>query len=96
MRNGHYTLPPIRPELQAAYDELDARSSYFDYAVCRTWDNQEWEVITKQGNIYGALDDHYIDHDEAMASGVAWLLKKLDDEPTADEANHQALWEKGY
>lgn len=27
MRNGHYPLPPLRPELQAAHDEMDAKGS---------------------------------------------------------------------
>lgn len=25
MRNGRYPLPPLRPELQAAHDEMDAK-----------------------------------------------------------------------
>lgn len=32
MRNGHYPLPPLRPELQAAHDEMDAKGDYFAYA----------------------------------------------------------------
>jgi hypothetical protein len=40
------TVLPIRPELQAAYDELDAKGDYFAYAVCRTYDGQAWEVNT--------------------------------------------------
>jgi hypothetical protein len=28
MRNGHYLLPPLRPELQTAYDELNAKGDY--------------------------------------------------------------------
>ena len=40
MRNGHYPLPQLRPELQAAHDEMDAKGDYFAYAVCRTWDGQ--------------------------------------------------------
>jgi hypothetical protein len=66
MRNGHYPLPPLRPELQAAHDEMDAKGDYFAYAVCRTHDGQAWEVTTRQGGMYGALDGRYLDHDEAM------------------------------
>ncbi|WP_227072362.1 hypothetical protein [Xanthomonas citri] len=40
-----------------------------------------------------ALDGRYLDHDEAMAAGVAWLLAQLEREPTADEAAYRALWE---
>ena len=93
MRNGHYPLPPLRPELQAAHDEMDAKGDYFAYAVCRTHDGQAWEVTTRQGGMYGALDGRYLDHDEAAAAGVAWLLEQLDREPTADEAAYRALWE---
>ena len=48
MRNGHYPLPPLRPELQAAHDEMDAKGDYFAYAVCRTHDGQAWEVTTRR------------------------------------------------
>ncbi|WP_223952262.1 hypothetical protein, partial [Aeromonas hydrophila] len=36
----------LRPELQAAHDEMDAKGDYFAYAVCRTHDGQAWEVTT--------------------------------------------------
>ena len=29
MRNGHYPLPPLRPELQAALDEMNDQGGYF-------------------------------------------------------------------
>ncbi|WP_208571138.1 hypothetical protein [Pseudomonas aeruginosa] len=93
MRNGRYPLPPLRPELQAAHDEMDAKGDYFAYAVCRTYDGQAWEVTTRQGGMYAALDGRYLDHDEAMAAGVAWLLEQIDREPTADEAAYRTLWE---
>ena len=93
MRNGHHPLPPLRPELQAAHDEMDAKGDYFAYAVSRTHDGQAWEVTTRQGGMYGALDGRYLDHDEAMAAGAAWLLEQLDREPTDDEAAYRALWE---
>ena len=93
MRNGHYPLPPLRPELQAAHDEMDAKGDYFAYAVCRTWDGQAWEVNTRQGGMCFALDGVYLDHDEAMAAGAAWLLEQIGREPTADEAAYRALWE---
>ncbi|GAA5235136.1 hypothetical protein FOZ76_23095 [Verticiella sediminum] len=89
MSNGHYSLPPLRPELQASHDEMDAKGDYFAYAVCRTYDGQAWEVATKQGCIYGTLDGCYLDHDEAAAAGVAWLLEKIDHEPIGDEETCQ-------
>jgi hypothetical protein len=91
MRNGHYPCP-ARPELQAAHDEMDAKGITYAY-VCRTHDGQAWEVTTRQGGMYAALDGRYLDHDEAMAAGVAWLLEQLDREPTADEAAYRTLWE---
>ena len=93
MRNGHYPLPPLRPELQVALDEMNDQDGYFAYAVCRTHDGQAWEVNTRQGGMCFALDGRYLDHDEAMAAGAAWLLEQLDREPTADEAAYRALWE---
>lgn len=77
MRNGHYPLPPLRPELQAAHDEMDAKGDYFAYAVCRTHDGQAWEVTTRQGGMYAALDGCYLDHDEAMAAGVAGAVTEF-------------------
>ena len=93
MRNGHYPLPPLRLELQVALDEMNNQDGYFAYAVCRTHDGQAWEVTTRQGGMYGAHDGRYLDHDEAMAAGAAWLLEQLDREPTDDEAAYRALWE---
>ena len=37
MRGGYYKIPPIRPELQAAYDEMKATGQFFAFAVCQTW-----------------------------------------------------------
>jgi predicted transcriptional regulator len=93
MRNGHSPLPLIRPELQAVYDELHAQGDYFAYAVCRTWDGQAWEVNTREGGICFALDGRYLDHDEAMAAGAAWLLEQIGREPTADEVAYRVLCE---
>lgn len=91
---GTYRVPPLRPELQAAHDEMDAKADYFAYAVCRTHDGQAWEVNTRQGNIYTALDESYADHDKATAAGVAWLLEQVDREPGADERAFRTLWEE--
>ena len=40
-----------------------------------------------------ALDGRYLDHDDAMAAGAAWLLEQIDREPPADEVAYRALWE---
>ena len=74
MRCGTYRMPPPRPEMLAAHHAMDATGDHFAYAVCPTWDGQAWEVNTKQGNIYSALDATYAAHDEALATGAAWLL----------------------
>ena len=76
MRGGYYKIPPIRPELQAAYDEMKATGQFFAFAVCQTWDAQSWEVNTKQGNIYCALDERFSTKEEAHAAGAAWLEKQ--------------------
>ena len=86
-----YRVPPLRPELQAAYDEMDTKGDYFATAVCRTYDGQAWEVNTRQGNISSALDGRYIGHDEAMAAGAAWLLGQVEREPDADELAFRTL-----
>ena len=93
MRNGHYSLPPLRPELQAALDEMNATGDYFAYAVCRTWDGQAWEVNYRVGGMCFALHGQYPDRDEAMAAGGAWLLEQLNREPTDDEVAYRRLWE---
>lgn len=88
-----YGLPPLRPELQAAHDEMDAKADYFAYAVCRTHDGQMWEVNVREGGMYFALDGLYRDQNEAMAAGAVWLLEQLDREPTDDEAAYRQLFE---
>ncbi|VTY37618.1 hypothetical protein [Burkholderia cenocepacia] len=93
MRNGHYSLPPLRPELQAACDEMHAKEDYFAYAVCHTHDGQAWEVNYRVGGMCFALDGHYLGRDEAMAAGAAWLLEQLNREPTDDEVAYRRLWE---
>ena len=70
-------LPPLRPELQAACDEMDQTGRINAFAVCRTWNDQAWEVNTKNDNIYCALDDHYASRDAAMVAGAAWLQKQV-------------------
>ncbi|MDY7580114.1 hypothetical protein RGU70_17530 [Herbaspirillum sp. RTI4] len=89
-----YRVPPLRPELQAAYDDMDAKGGYFATAVCRTYDGQAWEVNTRQGSISTALDGRYTGHDEAMAAGAAWLQGQVEREPDADELAFRALWEE--
>ena len=93
MRNGHYSLPPLRPELQAAYDEMHTKEDYFAYAVCRTHDGQAWEVNYRVGSMCFALDGQYLGRDEAMAAGAAWLQGQIDREPTDDEVAYRRLWE---
>ena len=50
-----------------------------------------WEVNTRQGNIYSAFDGSYIDHDDAMAVGVVWQLKR---EADADEMAFRQRWQE--
>lgn len=63
----------LRLELQAAHDEMDAQGGHFVYAVSRARDGQAWEVNTKQGHIYSALDGSYANRDEANLAGIAWV-----------------------
>lgn len=70
---GNYTIPPLRPELQAAHDEMDATGQDFAFAVCPTWDGKGWEVNTKECSMYCALDGSFNSKEEAQAAGKAWL-----------------------
>ena len=70
---GTYRVLPIRAELQAAYEAMDATMSHLAYAVCRTHDGAAWEVNIRTGNIDSALEGSYADLDAAMAAGEAWL-----------------------
>lgn len=93
MRNGHGPLPPLRPELRTAYDEMKVKKCYFAYAICRTYDDQAWEVNVRQGGVYTVLDDLYLDHDKALAAGEVWLLEQSDRDLSDDEAVYRLLWE---
>lgn len=95
-RCATYSGLELRPELQAAYDEMDGHGDYFAYAVCRTWDGQAWEVNTREGNLSFALPGSFADHDEAMAAGMAWHLAELARAPDADELAFRQLWEESH
>ena len=75
---------------------MDAKGDYFVYAVCRTHDDQAWEVTIRQGGMYVARDGRYLDHDDALATGVVWLLEQFDRESTADEAAYREIWESSF
>ena len=68
-------MPPLRPELQAAYVEMDETGQDYAFAVCPTWQGDAWEVNTKEVNIYNALSGTFESHAEATAAGTAWLLR---------------------
>ena len=70
---GTYRVPPLRPELQAAHDEMDATGQDYAFAVCPTWQGDAWEVNTKEVNIYSALSGSFSSRAEAAAAGSAWL-----------------------
>ncbi|UUC96729.1 hypothetical protein [Comamonas sp. C11] len=55
---------------------MKATGQFFAFAVCQTWDAKSWEVNTKQGNIYCALDERFSTKEEAHAAGAAWLEKQ--------------------
>jgi hypothetical protein len=73
---GTYRVPPIRAELQAAYEAMDATNHHVAYAVCRTHDGHAWEVNIRTGNIDSAFTGNYVDQDAATAAGEAWLLQQ--------------------
>ena len=66
-------LPSLRPELEAAYVEMDGTGQINAFAICRTWDDTAWEVITKNDNVYCALSGGYPTRDAAVFAGSAWL-----------------------
>lgn len=72
---GTDRMPEIRPDLQAAYDEMDATGKAFAFAVCQTWQGDAWEVNTKRENIYCALNGSFDSREAAIAAGSAWLAK---------------------
>ena len=71
---GTYRMPPLRPELQTAHDEMDATGQDYAFAVCPTWQGDAWEVNTKQVNIYSAISGSFASRAEATAAGAAWLV----------------------
>jgi len=77
MNFAAHRVLPVWPELQAAYDEMDAQDGLFAYAVCRTRDGQSWEVHIRCEARFSALDGNtYRDRDTAVAAGESWLLKQ--------------------
>lgn len=80
---GTYHLS-IRPELLRAYAKMSAKTDFFTYAICRTYDGQAWEVETKNGNIYNGTGYAYTEYAEAMTAGVAWLLEQQKRQPGAN------------
>ncbi|WP_352888525.1 hypothetical protein [Sinimarinibacterium thermocellulolyticum] len=91
-------MPPLRPELQAAFDELYANPDYFAFAVCRSPNGQAWEVNVREANITWCLEtcgteNEYPSYDEAMAAGAAWLQEQINREPSADDMAFRKLWE---
>lgn len=88
-----FGLPPLREELQAAHDAMDASDDYQAFAVCRTHGGQAWEVNIREGNIYSALDDRYCDQASAECAGADWLQERRQSAPSADEQVHRELWQ---
>ena len=70
---GTYQVPPLRPELQAAMDEMDRTGQKFAFAVYRSWDGLAWKVNIKRGNVYASLPGEYSTHRDADIAGAAWL-----------------------
>lgn len=70
------SAPPLRPELLAAMEAMDATKEDFAYAVCRTFDDFAWEVCTKERNIYSSLEATHQSKEEAIAAGAVWLKSK--------------------
>ncbi|WP_322005828.1 hypothetical protein [Paraburkholderia tropica] len=90
--NTHNGLPPLRTELQAAHDEMKFSMDYFAYAVCRTYDGEAWEVNTREGNFYSALDVRHPGRAEALAAGAIWLAEQCDRIPDAYELAFRRHW----
>ncbi|HDR9248632.1 MULTISPECIES: hypothetical protein [Burkholderia cepacia complex] len=89
-------LPPLRAELQTAYDEMNVARSYFAYAVCRTHDGQAWEVNIRTGNIFSALEQRYCNRSEALSAGEAWLMDERRLEPDAVELAFRQVWKDSH
>lgn len=87
-----FGLPPLREELQAAHDVMNASDHYHAFAVCRTHDGQAWEVNIRVGNIYSALDTSYAGPTAAERAGTEWLRTQHDRTLSADERVHREWW----
>ena len=70
---GTYRAPPIRPEVLAAHDQMEATGEHFAFAPLVDEDGQSWRVSTKQGRVFSFLPGTHASQEEAAAAGAAWL-----------------------
>ena len=70
---GTYRAPPIRPEVLAAHDQMEATGEHFAFAPLIADDGQSWQVSTKQGRVFSFLPVTYASEAGAQAAGAAWL-----------------------
>lgn len=70
---GTYRAPPIRPEVIAAHDRLEASGEHFAFVPLIAEDGQSWRVSTKLGRVFSFLPGSYVSRAEAMAVGANWL-----------------------
>lgn len=87
-------LPPLRPELQEAIHEMNAKPGYFAWAICRTWDDTGWEVKLRTGYNSFPLEGEYTNKEDAISAGEAWLQEQLARELTESEMILKPLWEE--
>lgn len=70
---GTYRAPPIRPEVLAAHDQMEATGEHFAFAPLIADDGQSWRVSTKRGRVFTFLTGIYDSEAEAQSAGAAWL-----------------------
>lgn len=70
---GTYRAPPIRPEVLAAHDQMEATGGHFAFAPLIADDGQSWQVSTKRGRVFTFLAGTYASEAEAQAAGAAWF-----------------------
>ena len=65
--------PPIRPELLAAFDAMQATGKAYAFAVLPLVSGTGWSVFTKRKNIHVPIDRHFSTEEDAHAAGTACL-----------------------
>ena len=90
---GTFSGLKVRPDLEAATNDLFAQKGFFAYVICRTFDGQAWEVNVRRGHIMSALSDRYSERDAAVSAGAQWFATESKRVPDAVDRAIRREWE---